>query len=136
MLEYVPGEDLFYFLEKARDHEDEDGPELASPSKLNPQYRRRQGCSLDNESDCDCDDTETGDESMCESTESSETTGSGGATPPTPSLLAALDSSSLLSRRRLRLVGSMFAQVRVILFAPHFLPTFFRASLSLLMFWY
>ena len=96
VLEYVPGEDLFYFLEKARDHEDEDGPELASPSRPTPRYRRRKGCSLEDESDCDCEDTETGDESICESSESSETTGSGGATPPTPSLLAALDSTSLL----------------------------------------
>ncbi len=94
---------------------DVDGHELASPLRPNTKPRRQQGCSLDNESDCDCEDTETGDESVCESMESSETTGSGGATPPTPSLLAALDAKSLLGRRRLRLVGSMFAQVCLIL---------------------
>lgn len=69
MLEYVPGEDLFYFLEQARDHYDptpvasEDG--TSSPSR----------------------------------------------TPPTPSLLASLHPSQLLSPTRLRLIASMFSQM-------------------------
>lgn len=62
VLEYVPGEDLFYFLEQARDHYAPD-----------------------------------------ESTESK--------TPPTPSLLATLHPSALLSHTRLRLIASMFAQM-------------------------
>lgn len=62
VLEFVPGEDLFYFLEQARDHYAPD-----------------------------------------ESTESK--------TPPTPSLLATLHPSALLSHTRLRLIASMFAQM-------------------------
>lgn len=62
VLEFVPGEDLFYFLEQARDHYAPD-----------------------------------------ENTESK--------TPPTPSLLASLHPSALLSHTRLRLIASMFAQM-------------------------
>lgn len=68
LLEFVPGEDLFYFLEQARDHEEEifdDGTGVGSPSR----------------------------------------------TPPTPSLLASLHPSQLLSTTRLRLVASMFGQM-------------------------
>ncbi|OCH92460.1 kinase-like protein [Obba rivulosa] len=72
LLEFVPGEDLYYFLEQARDH-DESGPDELSGSP---------------NSDSSC--------------------GTGAArTPPTPSLLAAQN----LSRTRLRLVASMFAQM-------------------------
>ncbi|KAG9316689.1 kinase-like protein [Chiua virens] len=69
LLEYVPGEDLFYFLEQARDHYEptpiasEDGS--SSPSR----------------------------------------------TPPTPSLLASLHPSQLLSPTRLRLIARMFSQM-------------------------
>ncbi|KAH0827938.1 Pkinase-domain-containing protein [Lanmaoa asiatica] len=69
LLEYVPGEDLFYFLEQARDHYEptpvtsEDVP--SSPSR----------------------------------------------TPPTPSLLASLHPSQLLSPTRLRLIARMFSQM-------------------------
>ncbi|KAG1777648.1 kinase-like domain-containing protein [Suillus placidus] len=62
VLEFVPGEDLFYFLEQARDHYAPD-----------------------------------------ENTESK--------TPPTPSLLATLHPTALLSHTRLRLIASMFAQM-------------------------
>ncbi|KAG1751637.1 uncharacterized protein EDB91DRAFT_1243883 [Suillus paluster] len=72
VLEYVPGEDLFYFLEQARDH--------YAP-------------------------TPTG------SDESLNTTGLESKTPPTPSLLATLHPSALLSHTRLRLIASMFSQM-------------------------
>ncbi|KAG1836737.1 kinase-like domain-containing protein [Suillus subalutaceus] len=62
VLEFVPGEDLFYFLEQARDHY---APDESAESK----------------------------------------------TPPTPSLLATLHPSALLSHTRLRLIASMFAQM-------------------------
>lgn len=62
VLEFVPGEDLFYFLEQARDHY---APDESAESK----------------------------------------------TPPTPSLLASLHPSALLSHTRLRLIASMFAQM-------------------------
>ncbi|OJA15699.1 hypothetical protein AZE42_11212 [Rhizopogon vesiculosus] len=73
VLEYVPGEDLFYFLEQARDHY---APLLSEGS----------------------------DENL-------NSTGSEGKTPPTPSLLATLHPSALLSHTRLRLIASMFAQM-------------------------
>lgn len=67
ILEFVPGEDLFYFLEQARDHYEPDSTptDAASVSR----------------------------------------------TPPTPSLLSNLHPSQLLSRTRLRLIASMFAQM-------------------------
>jgi len=67
LLEYVPGEDLFYFLEQARDHYE---PQQTPESAL---FNSR--------------------------------------TPPTPSLLSNLHPSQLLSRTRLRLIASMFAQM-------------------------
>lgn len=66
LLEYVPGEDLFYFLEQARDHYEPQPSEVAM-------FNSR--------------------------------------TPPTPSLLSNLHPSQLLSRTRLRLIASMFAQM-------------------------
>ncbi|OBZ67088.1 Negative regulator of sexual conjugation and meiosis [Grifola frondosa] len=73
LLEFVPGEDLFYFLEQARDHYDTD-PELSS--------------------------SPPNSDSSCAS-----------RTPPTPSLLSSLNPAQLLSRRRLRLIASMFSQM-------------------------
>lgn len=82
VLEYVPGEDLFYFLEQSRDSsEDEtdaftdDGRHrLASPS-IPPASNKFHN------------------------------------TPPTPSLLSSVHPSQLLSHGRLRLIASMFAQM-------------------------
>ncbi|KAI6131630.1 CAMK/CAMK-unique protein kinase [Pisolithus croceorrhizus] len=66
ILEYVPGEDLFYFLEQARDHYEPTPPvDDSTPSR----------------------------------------------TPPTPSLLASLHPTQLLSSTRLRLIARMFAQM-------------------------
>jgi len=76
LLEFVPGEDLFYFLEQARDHFDTDP---ASPPDLS---------------------TSPSSDSSCNS-----------HTPSTPSLLASLAPSQLLSRTRLRLIASMFSQM-------------------------
>ncbi|KAG8213998.1 CAMK/CAMK-unique protein kinase [Butyriboletus roseoflavus] len=67
LLEYVPGEDLFYFLEQARDHYEP----TPIPSEDGPSPR----------------------------------------TPPTPSLLASLHPSQLLSPTRLRLIARMFSQM-------------------------
>lgn len=66
ILEYVPGEDLFYFLEQARDHYEPTPPvDDSAPAR----------------------------------------------TPPTPSLLASLHPTQLLSSTRLRLIARMFAQM-------------------------
>lgn len=83
LLEYVPGEDLFYFLEQARDHYDLDHP--------------------------------TTDSSVSSS-----------RTPPTPSLLSNLHPSQLLSRSRLRLISSMFAQMCDAVAACHSQQVFHR----------
>ncbi|THH01120.1 hypothetical protein EW026_g1511 [Hermanssonia centrifuga] len=82
LLEFVPGEDLFYFLEQARDHlEPSPAPTSSSPTSDG-------GCSASS--------------SVSEGT---------ARTPPTPSLLSNLSPSKLLSRTRLRLIASMFGQM-------------------------
>ena len=82
VLEFVPGEDLFYFLEQARDHyEPSTSPILEAQSPPT------------SESDC-----------SLASIDSSRT-------PPTPSLLSSLSPSKLLSRKRLKLIASMFSQM-------------------------
>ena len=75
LLEFVPGEDLFYFLEQARDHYETDPAIDMSTSPSNS-------------------------DSSCTS-----------RTPSTPGLLSSLNPSQLLSRTRLRLIASMFAQM-------------------------
>jgi len=77
VLEYVPGEDLFYFLEHSRDHLEPADSILAT-------------------------------------------------TPPTPSLLSSLHPSQLLSRTRLRLIASMFAQMCEAVAACHAQSVFHR----------
>lgn len=84
VLEFVPGEDLFYFLEQARDHYEPPSAEGVD----------QQASSLPT-SDSDC------------SMSSAETS----RTPPTPSLLSNLSPSKLLSRTRLKLIASMFSQM-------------------------
>jgi serine/threonine protein kinase len=83
LLEYVPGEDLFYFLEQARDHYDPTPP---------------------------CPDNAL----------------SSSLTPPTPSLLSSLNPAQLLSRTRLRLIASMFAQMCEAVAACHAQQVFHR----------
>ncbi|KAG6844416.1 hypothetical protein H0H87_007071 [Tephrocybe sp. NHM501043] len=82
LLEYVPGEDLFYFLEQARDHYDSEVPNTADSSVSH--------------------------------------------TPPTPSLLSTLHPAQLLSRTRLRLISSMFAQMCDAVAACHDQSVFHR----------
>ncbi|GJE95002.1 hypothetical protein PsYK624_111800 [Phanerochaete sordida] len=93
LLEFVPGEDLFYFLEQARDHYDPSSPCLPA-APLSPSTPAG-GLPSTSPSDSDC--------SM-----SSESTA---RTPPTPSLLATMSPSKLLSRTRLKLIASMFKQM-------------------------
>lgn len=81
LLEFVPGEDLFYFLEQARDHYDSDPALSTSPN---------------------------GSSSASEDSFSSS---SSARTPPTPSLLSSLNPNRLLSKTRLKLIASMFSQM-------------------------
>ncbi|KAK7472942.1 hypothetical protein VKT23_001047 [Stygiomarasmius scandens] len=78
LLEYVPGQDLFYFLEQARDHYE------------------------------------------------SESTDAPSRTPPTPSLLSNVNPSQQLSRTRLKLISSMFAQMCDAVAACHDQQVFHR----------
>lgn len=98
LLEFVPGEDLFYFLEQSRDHYDPTSsptsPVLDSPILDN---------ALDN---------------IATSTSSH--------TPPTPGLLSTANPGQLLSRTRLRLIASMFAQMCDAVAACHAASVFHR----------
>ena len=86
MLEFVPGEDLYYFLDQARDHYE--------PVKSG-------------------DTTVYGDANASVLSVNTVNTMNTTRTPPTPSLLSTLDEKQLLSRRRLKLIASMFSQVRI-----------------------
>lgn len=104
VLEYVPGEDLYYFLEQARDRQAD------LEIDIEPVLRAHGHIQFSgNDAYPDTDE-----QSLCESLASSESGATGstsGRTPPSPSLLADLDARKLLSRKRLRLVASMFSQV-------------------------
>jgi serine/threonine protein kinase len=84
LLEYVPGQDLFYFLEQSRD------TDAVQDSTANG----------NDYLDSPVSPTGNSNTAMLNSEKS---------TPPTPSLLS--DSAALLSPARLRLIASMFAQM-------------------------
>lgn len=90
ILEYVPGDDLFFFLEQARDHY-EPGPPGDEMSKRHNASKSMTDISI--------------------STMSINTLNTA-RTPPTPSLLSSLNENQLLSKKRLKLIASMFSQVR------------------------
>ncbi|TDL26212.1 hypothetical protein BD410DRAFT_836860 [Rickenella mellea] len=111
LLEFVPGADLFYFLEQARDHYEPDPATLASPispTSADPSQ------SLDKA-------TDSSDHASHSSNSSSSS-----HTPPTPSLLSTLNANQLLSRTRLRLIASMFAQMCEAVAACHDAGVFHR----------
>ncbi|KAH9953944.1 kinase-like domain-containing protein, partial [Russula dissimulans] len=82
LFEYVPGQDLLYFLEQARHHYKDDSDTAADPA-LTP-------------------------------------------TSPTPALLSSIRPSQLLSRTRLQLIASMFAQMCEAVAACHDASVFHR----------
>lgn len=86
VLEYCPGQDLFYWLEQAKDHEDVD--DAMHPTAAFTGARAQQQKLVH----------EYGPESYS-------------ATPPSPTLLSITTMSALLSRRRLRLISRMFQQM-------------------------
>ncbi|CAL1707682.1 unnamed protein product [Somion occarium] len=97
LLEFVPGEDLFYFLEQSRDH--------YSPTPL---------------------ESSTSPTSSSPGSPGSPSSGSSTHTPPTPSLLSSLHPSHLLSHTRLRLIASMFSQMCDAVAACHEQKVFHR----------
>ncbi|KAK7692963.1 hypothetical protein QCA50_004604 [Cerrena zonata] len=103
LLEFVPGEDLFYFLEQSRDHyspESPVSPTLMSPTASSP--------------------------GTPASPTSPSSPPSSSHTPPTPSLLSSLHPSHLLSHTRLRLIASMFSQMCDAVAACHEQKVFHR----------
>ncbi|TCD64879.1 hypothetical protein EIP91_003545 [Steccherinum ochraceum] len=82
LLEFVPGEDLFYFLEQSRDHFSPAAPASPSTSPSSPSIE-----------------------------EASSASSGSGHTPPTPSLLSSIHPTHLLSQTRLKLIASMFGQM-------------------------
>ncbi|PWN50260.1 hypothetical protein IE53DRAFT_103936 [Violaceomyces palustris] len=92
VLEYCPGQDLYYWLEQAQDTSDAYRAD-ASPSADDFNSRRGRQASEDSEK------------------QGETSTGSFDATPPSPSLLASTAGNALLSRKRVRLVSRMFRQM-------------------------
>ncbi|KAA1064343.1 hypothetical protein PGTUg99_017210 [Puccinia graminis f. sp. tritici] len=98
VIEYCPGQDLFYWLEQARDSQDLESlssrtnscaPHL--PSSIQPHLHSTEDKSR-----------EVG---------SAQVTAPPLNTPPSPSLLASTADDEMLSRRRLRLISKMFVQM-------------------------
>ncbi|KAF8335986.1 kinase-like domain-containing protein, partial [Cantharellus anzutake] len=100
VLEYVPGEDLFYFLEQSRDGHSSVTAAAGSPrSQSNTNSNCHSGCESSHSSGgstpFDSDEMGTG---MVN-------------TPPTPSLLSSVRPGVMFSQARLKLVASMFKQM-------------------------
>lgn len=128
VLEYCPGQDLFFWLEQARDHEDIDLDPSRAPSRLSsiraplvpPSIMQKtwhyHGGGLASaapspplgQSPHFVGSLEGGAEHLQQE-----------ATPPSPSLLSANADTALLSRRRLRLISRMFVQMCEALQACH-----------------
>ncbi|KAI0790653.1 hypothetical protein C8Q75DRAFT_806056 [Abortiporus biennis] len=108
LLEFVPGEDLFYFLEQARDHYESD-PSLPLP--VSPS----QSMDMDMEPS-----------TSPPSSDSSHSSTISARTPPTPSLLSSLNPNKMLSRTRLKLIASMFSQMCDAVAACHEQSVFHR----------
>ena len=130
VLEYVPGEDLYYFLEQQQKecvqaNDDERGSMYSVSSS-----GRAGSSSYDYDSDADnlCGDGD-GDEPVrgrkphrrnhhrMKMTNAENVSDErhvameGSGTPPTPSLLSSVHPAHMLSRERLRLIASMFSQM-------------------------
>ena len=111
VLEYCPGQDLFFWLEQARDAEGIGEDPSRAPSRLG--HRSVVPASVINRAV-----QHTGVPPNVSETPLGQSPGFGDdsfvekeATPPSPSLLTANTDMALLSRRRLRLISRMFVQM-------------------------
>ncbi|SPO20914.1 uncharacterized protein UTRI_00391 [Ustilago trichophora] len=100
VLEYCPGQDLYYWLEQAQDagrpagaDDDEFGRTYVENDYSEPKRTGSSGASAS-----DIDNYRVLGTSL-------------DATPPSPSLLASTSGHSLLSKRRIRLIARMFRQI-------------------------
>ena len=119
VLEYCPGQDLFFWLEQARDVEGIEQDPSRAPSRLSsraaiPSAILHKAWQ------------HTGTTSAAHSPPLGQSPrdlpfdqASKEATPPSPSLLSATVDTALLSRRRLRLISRMFTQMCEALQACH-----------------
>ncbi|KAN0063023.1 hypothetical protein ACQY0O_004186 [Thecaphora frezii] len=116
VLEYCPGQDLYYWLEQAQDTDESaaakrrnaNGDHDDDDSGVSRRRFGRDSASPRYGTDADDDD---GDRDRDADMALSELAASPDATPPSPSLLASTAGSTLLSRRRVRLIARMFCQI-------------------------
>ncbi|MBW0467457.1 hypothetical protein O181_007172 [Austropuccinia psidii MF-1] len=99
VIEYCPGQDLFYWLEQARDSQD-----LESLASRTNSFARNFPSSNRIPSTIR-------DEVSSDLTTIDDDSPAGPNTPPSPSLLASTADDEMLSRRRLRLISRMFVQM-------------------------
>ena len=99
ILEYCPGQDLYYWLEQAQDTNESGAPNDQGAADGDGSTRRYDRRTLSPGMSEDNDDDAAGLSSSFD------------ATPPSPSILASTGCMTLLSRRRVRLVARMFRQI-------------------------
>ncbi|KAJ9476815.1 Serine/threonine-protein kinase KSP1 [Pseudozyma hubeiensis] len=99
VLEYCPGQDLYFWLEQAQD----EGQPLA--------LERENGVDTHADNDDDADAKSNGASSASNDDNYRLLGSSLDATPPSPSLLASTSGHGLLSKRRIRLIARMFRQI-------------------------
>lgn len=123
VLEYCPGQDLYFWLEQARDSEGIDGDPSRAPSRLS---NSRAGIpasaitrALQQHAMANGMAAQTVFEPPLGESPSFGSFNEKEATPPSPSLLTAHTANALLSRRRLRLISRMFVQMCDALQACH-----------------
>uniref|UniRef100_V5GVM4 Protein kinase n=2 Tax=Kalmanozyma brasiliensis (strain GHG001) TaxID=1365824 RepID=V5GVM4_KALBG len=98
VLEYCPGQDLYYWLEQAQD--------TGRPKLDDEETPERTFIGQDNA------DTKPDGDSKAFEDDNYEVLGSSlDATPPSPSILASTSGRGLLSKRRIRLIARMFRQI-------------------------
>ncbi|GAA5929358.1 uncharacterized protein JCM15063_004130 [Sporobolomyces koalae] len=120
VLEYVPGNDLFFWLLESQNSGTDHLYSRATSPSGEPLHQRRRsneiGINLIEAMD-NSDDDDDADESALSRTVTADTAGHFlmDQTPPSPSLLSSAaamsNSDSLLSRKRLRLISRMFSQM-------------------------
>ena len=109
VLEYCPGQDLYFWLEQAKDTEGIDGEPSRAPSRLSSRVNVTTAASAMGKWAPSLPfDPPLGQSPAVGSFLFDENRDS---TPPSPSMLAATGDNALLSRRRLRLISRMFVQM-------------------------
>lgn len=127
VLEYCPGQDLFFWLEQARDHEDIDFDPSRAPSRMSnsrapvipPSVMQKTWHHHGGGTASAAPSPPLGQSPHFATSFEREVADKQESTPPSPSLLSASADTALLSRRRLRLISRMFVQMCEALQACH-----------------